>query len=653
MGAYLWIAKLPVFIALLLVFSVAISCGGTAPAEPVVVEKEVIKEVEKPVVVEKEVVKEVEKPIVVEKEVVKEVEVIKEVIKEVPMAAPLAAFFDDFPQAGKDGVPESVGKVTMVWQSWGTSEVNPWTFSSVAFLNDQFNLTLFRQHPNGELASMWGTEWSQDENGVTVKLDPNARFQDGTPADAEAVRLNLAGIMDELPQAKAAGYDKPVWNAGRVKERIANMEIISPTEIYFETKGPDPIWMWMVGGNGYHNVWFSNPTQMLKGSDGFLENISDAGAGPLRVVSWDPGNRMVLERWDEFWADHPWYHKPQYEELENILVADHAARFALLKSQQADVVYYITWPLAKDLAKSEDMQRGVNPGKGDLWTQQYRANGMLVLDFYLPMILRESQKPVGRVDPFGTTVKTFEYPAEYENHPTLDVRVREALSMAIDREEMSRGPHFGFSYPIGSIYHAQSIGARDEVVHNPPPFDPERAKELMIEAGYPDGFKMPGHFGQFAGRPGIIEAVDFIASGWDKYLNVTVEWKEFDPSEFVKGFGRAPEPNPIVRVPVDVKTWGRQDHGLRAALLYRPGSVYIGPSDDETVEVLAKAKQEMDLDKLNPLLAEMEDKVLALNETFPLYGMNLVWGYTDRVLSHPTVVHSPHPKHVDLIVLRD
>ena len=81
MATFSFGAKLPVFLALLFVFSVAIACGGSAPAEPVVVEKEVIKEVEKPVVVEKEVIKEVEKPVVVEKEVVKEVE--KEVVREV------------------------------------------------------------------------------------------------------------------------------------------------------------------------------------------------------------------------------------------------------------------------------------------------------------------------------------------------------------------------------------------------------------------------------------------------------------------------------------------------------------------------------------------------------------------------------------------
>ena len=78
---------------LMLALLFVVACGGTAPAEPVVVEKEVIKEVEKPVVVEKEVIKEVEKPVIVEKEVVKEVEVIKEVVKEVlvePTVAPVA-----------------------------------------------------------------------------------------------------------------------------------------------------------------------------------------------------------------------------------------------------------------------------------------------------------------------------------------------------------------------------------------------------------------------------------------------------------------------------------------------------------------------------------------------------------------------------------
>ncbi len=54
-----------------------------------------------------------------------------------------------------------------------------------------------------------------------------------------------------------------------------------------------------------------------------------------------------------------------------------------------------------------------------------------------------------------------------------------------------------------------------------------------------------------------------------------------------------------------------------------------------------------------PILHELEDEVLATEETFPLYGMTLVNTYSDRVLSHPTVEFSPHFKHYDLVVLRD
>ena len=71
-----------------LLLALVVACGGSAPAEPVIIEKEVIKEVPRDVVVEKEVIKEVPRDVVVEKEVVKElvkeVPVVKEVVREAP-----------------------------------------------------------------------------------------------------------------------------------------------------------------------------------------------------------------------------------------------------------------------------------------------------------------------------------------------------------------------------------------------------------------------------------------------------------------------------------------------------------------------------------------------------------------------------------------
>ena len=87
--------------------------------------------------------------------------------------------------------------------------------------------------------------------------------------------------------------------------------------------------------------------------------------------------------------------------------------------------------------------------------------------------------------------------------------------------------------------------------------------------------------------------------------------------------------------------------------MYRPSSGYTGVTTPDIADLTFVLQRTTDVEEQERLLAEIEDRVLALNETFPLYGMTLVMGYTDRVLAHPTVRFSPHFKHLDLITLRD
>ncbi len=649
--------RLPVFLALSLILAIIVACGGTAPAEPVVVEKEVIKEVPKEIVVEKEVIKEVPKEVVVEKEVVKEVVVEKEIIKEVlvnPQAAAEDASgvidnLEGFPKAGEGGVPAEASKLTIAVDSWGVSDINPWTISSVQFLQDLFNGTLMRQSPNGTLAPYWVTSYNLTEDGITYHLNPDAKFQDGSPADAQALKDNLDAIAGYSDIAQY-GYDKPPYHRGRIKSCCESFEVISPTELYVKTKGPKPLINAEIGGHGYHGIWYGNPDRIREGLDAYLKDPS--GYGPFKLVQWDAGNRAVLERWDGYWADYPWYHKPQYKDLEVLTTADHAARYALLASRQVDMVYNIPWPIAKDLVRSEAFTRGVNPGKGDdIWTQTYQANGMLGMTFALPHRMKNTVEkwPEGSVDEGGVVIKPYTFPDGFENDPTLDVRVRRALNLAIDKVAISEGPHFGFSHPSGSIYSAGTFGSRDEVVHNPTPYDPDEAKRLLAEAGYADGFEIQGHFGQFAGRPGIPEAADAIASYW-KDIGVTVSWQEHDPSDFVKGFraGR------LSWVQVSLPTFGRQEHASRRVVSsYHSTGTYQHPHTDETTALTHEVLRTIPEDEQKRMLAEIEDRVLALEEIFPLYGMSLVMGYTDRVISHPTVENSPHFKHLELILLKD
>ena len=555
---------------------------------------------------------------------------------------------DAYPKAGENGVPADVGKFTVVTDSWGSSDLNPWALTSVNFLQDYFNLRLMMQDPNGVLAPAWATSFEQTLEGITFQLNPDARFQDGTPADGEALRKNLQAFRGDL--VGQFGYNIPLWNSANAKELTASIEVISPTEVFVRTEGGKPTWMWNLGGNGYHLYWYGNPNTLELGPETYLENPAGGGPFSVSLSDWEPNNRVLFERWDDFWADYDHWHKPQFAEMDILTVADPGARFALLRGGQADSVYNLPWALAKDLPKSEDLGiRGVNPGNGDTWTQTYQANGMLTMTFGCSLHFREGAKLAGRIDEGGVEIPEWTTPEVCIDHPTLDARVRRALNLAIDKAAVSAGPHFGFSRPVGSIFHAGSFASRlDERVYNVSKYDPDEARRLLAEAGHSDGFEMSGHFGQFAGRPGIPEMADAISSYWND-IGVSMSWQEHDPTDYVRGF-RA---GLFEQVPVNLQTWGRQDHSGVQISWYHATSGYVGIYNDRVEELYFDATQAGTPEEMEPILHELEDEVLGLEETFPLYGMTLVNAYGDRVLSHPTVEFSPHFKHYDLVVLRD
>ena len=167
------------------------------------------------------------------------------------------------------------------------------------------------------------------------------------------------------------------------------------------------------------------------GPEDYLANPAGGGPFSVSLSDWEPNNRMLMNRWDDFWADYDHWHKPQYAQLEFLTVSEPSARFALLASGQADTVYNLPWALAKDLDKSEDLGvRGVNPGNSDTWTQTYQANGMLPMTFGCPIHLREAGKPAGRMDEGGVEIPEWTTPDVCTDHPTLDARVRRALNLA-------------------------------------------------------------------------------------------------------------------------------------------------------------------------------------------------------------------------------
>ena len=385
---------------LVLVLLFALACGGTAPAEPVVVEKEVIREVEKPVVVEKEVIKEVEKSVIVEKEVVKEVEVIKEVVKEVlvePTVAPVAVGakpWTEWVKRGKYGGDLNMG---MAYETDHWDIHQSCCNRSLYIPRDLYNMLVMYNPEDqttiiGDLADSW--EWAEDGNSVTFRLPANAQWSDGTPVTADDIVFSLDRMSDLT----------------KIRPRVRN---IAP--YYKDSVAPDPQTVQV-------NTKFSNPAALLPFlATGYmvmlpkhvLDGRADAeeffdtpenivGSGAFTFVNHERGSSMKIEK-------NPNYFKEGLPFLDSVtayIIADKNTHMSAFITGQIDF--------------SPGM--GLNETDADNFIGKIEDKGKL---FYN-----------------GPNLMRF-YEINFNNPPVDDPRVRRALYIALDREEINRVRRLG------------------------------------------------------------------------------------------------------------------------------------------------------------------------------------------------------------------
>jgi ABC-type transport system substrate-binding protein len=227
-------------------------------------------------------------------------------------------------------------------------------------------------------------------------------------------------------------------------------------------------------------------------------------------------------------------------------------------------------------------------------------------------------------------------PAKWGNDPTLNPKVREALALAIDKQAILK-TGYGFLIPNESIYNYSSYGWRKERAEQPAPYDPDRAKKLLAEAGYPNGFETTAHFAEFAGRPNQKEAMDIIASNW-KAIGVTVQVVEHDPFKYYAD----QDAGKRAYLPINEWTWGRQENGIFIAQIAYASTGFRSLYNDKTNALVQELSQTLDEAKQLTLLAEIEDEVFRNHWTIPLYDASAVYAYTDRVLEHPMPEFGAH-----------
>lgn len=282
--------------------------------------------------------------------------------------------------------------------------------------------------PGQLLAPGLAQSWSVAEDGLSYDfvLRKDARFHNGETVTAEDVKFSFV-------RYRGAAH-------GLLKERVAEIETPDPLHVRFRLKEPWPDFLTFYAAAS--GAGWIVPKKYLErvGDDGFKK--APVGAGPYKFVSFTPGVELVLEAFDQYW------HKPpSVKRIVMRVIPDEATRLAALKRGEVDVAYSIRAELAEELQRT--------PG--------------LTL------------KPTVIQSPFWLY-----FPDQWDpKSPWHDQRVRQAASLAIDRKTINQALTLGYSPITGSII-PESF---EFYWKSPAPmYDPEKAKQLLAEAGHPNGF---------------------------------------------------------------------------------------------------------------------------------------------------------------------
>jgi len=350
--------------------------------------------------------------------------------------------------------------------------------------------------------------------------------------------------------------------------------VVDPGRVRFHLKDPWPDFMTFYGTSASGAGWIVPKKYVEKvGEDGFRK--APIGAGPYRFVSFQPGVELVLEAFDGYWRK-----TPSVKRLVLRSVPDEATRAAALKRGDIDVTYLLNGPIAADVRRT--------PG---LTLTAMRTNGVLWVEF----------------------------PEQWTSgSPWADRRVRLAANLAIDRQAINEAEALGYSGPTGNIVPRHQEFALAIEAH---PYDPKRAKALLAEAGYANGFDA-GELTPFPPYNGMGEAIAnyFAAVGIRTRLR-TMEraallsaWRDHKlRGVFVGATGSA----------------GNASTRLEAFATSKGGFAY--GTVPEVESLFARQIQEMDRKKREEMLHQIQ-RILADRVTFaPIWENGFIRAFGPRV----------------------
>jgi ABC-type transport system substrate-binding protein len=332
------------------------------------------------------------------------------------------------------------------------------------------------------LATDW--KWSNDYKTITLTLRKGVKFHDGTDFNAQVVKWNF----DREMAAGAAGT-----------QLIESYEVVDDYTFRINLTKYDITWIEKLEGNGYCLGMMTSPTAVEKYGVDYID-WHPVGTGPFKFKEYRRDDLLEMERNPDYWGSP----QPYIDGVKFVFIADRVTAEMAFEAGEADVYYPIM--------HGHEVAHGLVP-KG--YKDIVDTGGLMYV------LVPSSGNPAS---------------------PLSNLKVREAIDYAIDKEKIASTLFFGYADPRIQLVEKEQTPEPPEVEGRK--YDPEKARALLAEAGYPDGFKLTMYCGiQFAGDDKIMvqsllnavgietdlqmitpgKWIDMETNGWDDGLLVSVQ----------------------------------------------------------------------------------------------------------------------------------
>jgi peptide/nickel transport system substrate-binding protein len=450
--------------------------------------------------------------------------------------------------------------VTLVsrWLDPGETEALITPFMVLYALHDG----LVKPMPGGLNTPSLAESWTVSKDGTAYEflIRKNARFHNGDPVSAEDVKFS---------------FDRYTGGGAKLlKDKVKEVQIVAANRVRFLLKEPWPDFLASYGTSATGAAWIV-PKKYIErgGEEGFKK--APIGAGPYKFVSFTAGIELVLEAFPDYWRK-----APNIKRLVMRSIPEESTRAAAVRTGEVDLAYLLSAPIADELRRTPGM----------------RIVAPLVYGIYWLDFLDQWDK----------------------KSPWSDRRVRLAASLAIDRPAINQAEMLGLGKVTGSFVPPTFEFA---LAIEPPKLDPKRARQLLAEAGYANGFDA-GDLTPLPPYTGLGEAV----GGYLQGIGIRTRVRTMERASYLSAWREKKLKGLLIGA-----TGAAGNAAARVEPFFTRNGIYAYGSLPEIDELFQRQAREPDKKAREALLHQIQRMVADQTLAAPIFQQAFIWGVGPRV----------------------